>query len=281
MRISKVAATIAQRSAAWMAQHVRISPDGLVYMKAAAGHLVPSPYSRRWLLPKLLGNNPGRWVWLTWISLALTPLAAAVYFAAAELSGARFWYATALLCILPGVWRSSWRFPVLIDAPSFLLTLLTAAVAIRWPIATPLLALPLGALRESGPVFAALWAWSPWPLVGLAAAGWWRKSAPPDQPWLAHPIREAWKLRRTMGWDASVYLWPLGPALLGTLEARLQVWLTLVITAAQLALAQDTIRLTAAALPVLVVAAAHVTPSALMPLGLLIALFLRDEKGRL
>lgn len=274
---------------------IPLSPDGRTYLHAGAGHPVPPPYHRRWLLPLILGPRPRRWAALTYASLVLTPLAAWGYFGTMGLAGRERIFAAALLSVLPGVWRCSLRFPVLLDAPSFALALLLATAArgietsaAAWPVA-PLFALGFvgvallgGATRETVPIFAACWAWSPWPLVGLLAAGWWRKPAPLYErapEWLTHPTRAAVKLRLALGLDASLYVRPFGAALAGLVGMPTpQVFVTCGLAVAQLAMAQDTIRLLAWAAPVLVLGAAKALPFALWPLAILVTLVQRDDR---
>lgn len=273
---------------------MKISPDGWHYLAAARREAVPKPYNRRYLLPFLLGPHPRRWAALTYISLALTPLSAWAYFGAMGLAGHERIFAAALLSALPGTWRCSLRFPVLIDAPSFSLALVVAALArwvdtsmATWPGA-PLLALGFvvvallgGATRETIPIFAAIWAWSPWPLVGLLAVGWWRKAAPlgPDAPeWLTHPVRAAVKLRLAIELDGSLYLRPFGAALAGLIAPTWQMLAAIVLAHGQLLAAQDTVRLTVWAAPVLVLGAAKVIPVAWWPLALLVTLMHRDDR---
>ena len=248
---------------------MNLSPDGHYYLAAARGLPVPVPYQRRWLLPVLLGPHPERWARLTYASLALTPAAAWLYLRAhteAPLVGA------VLLAALPGVWRCSLRFPVLTDAPAFALALVVAALCSTpaWPVAIPLACL-LGGVRESAPLFAALWAWHPAPLVGLLAVGWTHRAAPHGGvPWLAHPVREALALRRAVGLDALLYVVPWGAAMLGFAGLDWRGWLTVAAAYAQLAMAQDTIRLYVWAAPVVVVAAAERVPLAWLPLAVAI-----------
>lgn len=270
----------------WSEPH--LSPDGHYYLRMARGGLAPRPYARRMLLPFLLGPHPARWATCTYLSLLATPFAAWAYFAAMGLDGARLVFAVALLCALPGVWRCSLRFPVLLDAPSFVIALVIAALARRfpveggasWPVAAAFAVLAIlgGATRETIPVFAALWSWSPWPLVGLAAVGWWRRAAPPDAPWLEHPIREALRLRRDIGLDGTLYLRPFGAALAGLVHPTAQTIATVAVAHLQLAAAQDTIRLTVWCAPVLVLHAAQVVPLELAPLAVLWTVMQEDRR---
>lgn len=259
---------------------ISLSPDGRYYLRAAAGQPVPSPYGRRWLLPVLLGPFPERWAILTWASLIGTPTIAWIYFGAVGLEGGSRIFAALLLSALPGVWRCPLRFPVLLDAPSFALALAVAALAAGGhPWLAAALSLPLGAMRESSPLFAALWAWSPAPFLGLVAVGWRVKTAPPDAPWLSSPIREAWALRKRIGLDGSLYLLPWGGALAGLVAwPSIQLGVTLAAAHAQLIMAQDTIRLAAWAGPVLVMSAAKAIPPAWWAVAILVTVLQRDER---
>lgn len=261
-----------------------LSPDGHFYLAAAHGLPVPSPYHRRWLLPRALGPHPSRWATLTRVSLLATPPAAAAYFAAAPgLRGWRLAAAVALLSALQGVWRLPLRFPVLLDAPSFVLALLTAAVAASpWPWASVAPALVLGAIREPAPLFAALWAWHPAPLVGLLASGWWRRAAPAPAgvPWLTHPVQAALELRRAVGWDWTLYLRPWGPAVVGLAAPSWQLAVTVVVAHLQLLAAQDTVRLVVWAAPVLVASAVGVLPLAWLGVAVVMGLCVpREERA--
>lgn len=233
----------------------RLSPDGWYYLRAAMGLRVPQPYARRWFLPAMLGPDPTVWVWTTWVALGLTPALAWAYFGD--------WRPALLLSLMPGVWRIPRRFPILLDAPLFAGTLAVAILTREYPYAGAVAALLLGATCERGPVFAAVWAWSPWPLAGLLASGWWLRPAPPDQPWLTHPVRAALDLRRAIGWDWSLYTRPLGLAWFG-FDGSLRAILAVCLALGQLLTAQDTIRLTVWCAPVLLERAPHTWPAFLV-----------------
>ena len=146
------------------------------------------------------------------------------------------------------------------------------------PLYPGLVAFLGGATRETVPLFAALWAWSPLPLVGLATVGWWRKSAPSTEAHLAQPLRAALTLRREIGFDAALYLRPLGAALAGLALPTAQMVATVLVAAAQLLVAVDTIRLLAWAAPVLVLGAVKTIPPTWWALAILVTLVQRDER---
>jgi len=261
--------------------NVLVTLDGAHYLRAAAGHRVPSPYHRRYLLPAVLGPHPRRWVALTAASLAATPALAWLYFGAVGLTGGARIFAAALLSSLPAM-RFPARFPVLLDAPSFAGALLVAWASYTLPWWAPLpLALLLGATRETAPVFAALWSWSPLPLLGLLAVGWWKPCAPvpPGEPWLEHPFRSAWEMRRRLGFDGSLYVRPWGAALFGLGAPSWQMAITVAVAHAQLFAAVDAVRLAVWCAPVLCAAAARAIPPAWWALALVVTLVQREERA--
>ncbi len=135
---------------------IRSCPDGRRY---CSGKPQPKPFHRRFCSwpAKLL--TP-----LTWLSL----LFVAVSFGT--------WWQSLLFITLPGVALVATR-PTCVDGPTMALAW---GSSLLWPT-HPVLAVALsclsGAVHERGPVFAALYCWSPWPLLGLAAVQWWRKPA--------------------------------------------------------------------------------------------------------
>lgn len=84
-----------------------------------------------------------------------------------------------LLLTLPGVWFVTTH-PTCTDAPCLLLaTLSSMLLPTNMPLAIFCSCLA-GVFHERAPVFAALYAWSPWPLIGLIGVQWWVKAGKPD-----------------------------------------------------------------------------------------------------
>ncbi len=132
-------------------------PDGERYV---SGKPQPTPFHRRFTAwpPKLLAV-------CSWL---------AAVFLASSLGG---WQAAAVFVTLPGFWFGAVH-PTSVD----LLTMALAwGASLLWPtcpIGAVFLSLASGVIHERGPVFASVYAWTPWLLVGLLAVQWWAKAAP-------------------------------------------------------------------------------------------------------
>lgn len=251
-----------------------LSPDGRFYTSHGA---VPHPYCRRWLWPLVCGSNVARWQLLSAVSLIAWGPALAWYL---EGFGAAPWQKIAgvvLLCGLPGMFRFNAVRPVLVDAPAFALALVCAALVLSghpfWGAAVSLAA---GASKESAPIFAAAFSLSPWPLVGLVAAGWWRHSGCIPkwaEPWLAHPVKAALEQHRHawLNWQAMVL--PLGvllPLALCAPWGYPRAWalagLCLALGYGQMLFAMDTARLYSWAAPGVIALALLALPQEWAPL---------------
>lgn len=133
--------------------------DGVRY---TSGTPQPSPFHRRfhWWPARLLMLV----TWLSFVGIAMllgTPSRAAMFMA------------------LPGVFMCS-VMPTTVDGPSMVMAAASGALWSSSPALSITLSLAAGAIHERGPVFAALYAWSPWPLVGMLAVQWWATPASPD-----------------------------------------------------------------------------------------------------
>lgn len=236
----------------WYNEPGLISPDGTYYLRSHAAR--PAPYSRRWLLPLLLGQRVWAWRLATFAAI------------------------TATACMMPGIWGALlflglpglvWlniRFPVLVDAVALSLAL---GAARAWESGHHALALVLvalsGACAEKGPVFAAIYAMHPVLLLGLLAVNW-ERGAPGNEWWL-QPIHKLLPMMRkhhapfdwrTMlaPWGSLVVLVPLG-------GFTLQAGVALAAGYGQLLIATDRARLYQWAAPVLIPLAVHAPPSVL------------------
>lgn len=212
------------------------SPDAWQYLSARP----EAPFCRRWLPRVICGGDLAVWRVVTW---------GAILAAAVELGPKG---GLVFLCL--AMVRTWARIGVTPDALAFLAALASAHAssvpeAVGW-------ALVAGACRETAPAFAALWAWSPWPLVGLLAVPWWRggqgvtrlhRPAWSLGPWGLLPALVPWDLRTActvavgyaqclVGSDgARLYLWACVPFL----EAlALAPWSIVIVAGASIAVAR-------------------------------------------
>jgi hypothetical protein len=246
-----------------------LTPDGVRYF-AAASQRVARPFHLRWLLPRLLGADSARWQVVTRTSVLAIGVLTAVY-------AHSVWMGCVVA--LPGIWFN-WRHPVLVDAPAMALAL---AAALLWPIspaAAIALVLIAGCVRETAPVWSAVYAWQPWLLVGLVpvAVRWLMRQGSDvldaENAWiLVHPIKASAKYHRGLWTDAGTMVAPWGGlvAAVAFLDARLEVALGLAY--AQLLAATDSVRLYQWAAPVLAASCVAGLPSWALPFVALFVVF--------
>lgn len=231
----------------------RLSPDGKFYLALARGELVPLPYSRRPLLPFLLGASLLRWRVVSAVALiALGPLIAAYVPGTAAQKLTAVW----LFVWLPGAFGLNVLFPVLVDAVA-MAGALGAAILFasgHYVLGLLLVAL-LACVKESGPLFTAALSlsWLPLP-IGVLNLIWRPASPQPHEEWLRHPARAARASRDVLDWRPLVSWGALLPlALLGAGHDRasLVALLSLGLAYGQLLVAQDNARLFQWAAPAL------------------------------
>jgi hypothetical protein len=181
---------------------LQVSTDGLRYLAMAEGLPQAIPYHLRWLLPKLLGIDARKWEILNQISIPTVAMLISVY---AWLHGVDPVRAAILggmfmtLLFVRGFWG---QYPILTDTPGMALSMLAAIVPGPWCIPVAILG---GCVRETVPIYAALYAWSPWPLVGLVAPALrllWKPGVERDERvagLLRNPWRTSWE-RNKKGW---------------------------------------------------------------------------------
>lgn len=252
----------------WSPEGVALTPDGLRYLQAAEGGGAPGPFRLRPLWPKLLGADPVRWLRINRVLLIATAGLVAVYG-----GGARGVFAGLLFLALPAP-RLWWRCPVLVDTPGLFFALLAAVL----PFPLNLIAVLVGAgVRETVPLWAAVFAWNPLLLCGLAVpAALWRREEGPDpcrgyDHWfiLHHPIKTGlrWHRDQWLSWRAMLAPW--GLALIGLAHPSLPLVAALILGYGQLVAATDTVRLYQYAAPLLCVAACIVVPVWALPVLIL------------
>lgn len=265
------------------------TPDGTRYLALAEHRPVPRPFHLRWLVPFVCGQRPSRWVAVT-IGSSVVVAAGTGLLAPTWQTGLA---AGLLLAALPFV-RFNLAAPILVDMPAMAFAV-TAAVAWRagfWPLAV-VLALISGACKESGPVFAAGYAWTPVLLIGLIApaaraicartgpdplAEWHGMgpgtTAADEHAWiLAHPFGAGWKYHRAKWLNGLVMVTPWGAAVVGLVVVDWQLGAVIALGYAQLVIATDSVRLYQWAAPLLCVAAATAVSVAWLPLLVVVTIW--------
>lgn len=207
----------------------------------------PSPFHRRWC------------GWPRW--LLITSSYVGLLFVASTIGA---WWQALVFVTLPGVWFLATR-PTTVDAPAMALAWSSGLVLPRNPYLGTLLACLSGFVHERGPVFAALYAWHPLPLVGLVAIGWWRKPAPPDgDKFVGLPTLNATILRHKRAQDwlswGSYALATRGVIPMAAMAGvPLSAWLALAVATASRLVATDNSRIVLWGTPPMI-AALHGTP---------------------
>lgn len=256
---------------------MNVTPDGVRYI-TSANQRVARPFHYRWLMPKLCGNYARRWQNATYASLGACQAAIYIYVG----GGWRGLAAALLMLGLAGVVKFNLAHPVLVDAPGMACALL-AADAFKyhyWPLGIAL-AIVGGCVRETSPVFAALYAWNPLALIGLVpvAARHVQREGPdvldtPNRWILDHPIlasrqfhlgqrhNDALEAHRP---PAALYVLPWGVCLVALAHPSLQLAATVAIAYAMVAVATDTVRLYQWSWPVVLLATVYAVPVRWLP----------------
>lgn len=210
------------------------------------------PFHLRWFMPKLLGSNLNYWRIASivgWVMLV---------FAVGIMGG---WPAALLVAVLPGT-TLGFKLPVLVDGVALGVA---GLAAIHQPIATQiLLAIIAGCVSERAPVFAALWSWSPWPLVGLIVPAIRYLTSKPGPElsvligtYAGDALIKPWRIGLQRNWHEPWLITPWGGLLAALLYMDIHMALTLLVAYAQLFVATDNARLAQWSAPVLAIALAR------------------------
>lgn len=241
-----------QRAAwqAWRDDLGEMSSDSWRYLALARGEGAPKPYHYRWLLPRLIGEDRRRWATVS--TASVVGMVPAMWWLTGNPASGLFAFT------LHGVWSIARRHPVLTDAPAMLAAIVAAAATKhrRWEIAVAA-SLVAGGCRETAPVFAAVYAWHPLPLVGLISPLVRElQSEGPDitddfsHTCVVDPVGATDQVRAGSAGDWKLYVAHLGGLVAGG-RGDARTVAALVLAYAQLAVAVDTSRLVAWAWPVL------------------------------
>ena len=246
-----------------------LTPDGARYV-AMADRRVARPFHLRWLQPFLCRQNGRRWLWLTRSAIVALAALTALY------SGSAWMVAVAFL---PGI-AFSWRHPVLVDPLGMALALGSALLLpICWPAALVVACLA-GMTRETAPIWAAIYAFNPLPLVGLVPVGlrWLMRQGPDvldeQNAWiLAHPWKASQAFHKGAWLDPRLMIAPWAGLLAGLAALDARLGLAVAAGYAQLLVATDSVRLYQWAAPPLALATVHVLPAWALPFVALSILF--------
>lgn len=245
-----------------------LTPDGIRYF-AASERRVARPFHYRWLIPTLCGRSETNWRAVRTVSLLGLPAAAFWYGG----TGWRGLFVAALATGCAGIWKFAWDHPVLVDAPALTLAVVSAGAAVHhWWWLCVITACLAGMTKETSPLFAALFAWSPLPLIGFlpVCVRAVMRSGPDvldeENAWiLAHPFRASRKYHA--GFPPAAWILPWGVCLMGLGHPSWQLAAVLAAAYAQCVVATDTVRLYQWAYPMLAVAASQtVDPRWFLPL---------------
>lgn len=249
----------------------RFGPDAARYMLAGHGKPVARPFNLRVLLPAICGADVKLWSIVWWASWPVAALGMAWWTFEAGLVWQQMIAAPILLLALAGVWGPHVVRPVGVDLPAMAVSIVAVAAlhAGWWPLAI-VLACVAASIKETSPVFMALWAWNPILLVGLVVpvvVSFFRRPVMDEvtlNPVLKrvhdHPIRSAFEHHAGKWRDPRMVLqW--GGCLAAFYTPSLRVAAVTLAAYAQLIVATDTYRLIhTAAGPALAVAAVQVIP---------------------
>lgn len=249
-----------------------LSKDGRRYLHAGAGKSAPFPFALRWLLPLLCGTSVRRWRICTMSHLVILPPLVTLWMEPWITDERLLVTGGLLVCGLSGIWRISLAMPVLVDAAAMTWSL-GAAIGFQhhaWylGIACSLVA---GSIKETGPVFAACYAWNSFALLGLLAPALRALTAragsdPVGEDALLRDPLWAGRLYHTDRWlDPARMVAPWGAAVLAAFTTDSAIIPILVTTTAlaygQLLIATGTVRLYQWAAPPMVLGTASVIPA--------------------
>lgn len=245
---------------------MNLTPDGARYLAIGNGRRIARPFHFRWLIPTICKDSKKRWEWTARLSiLSLAPL---IWW---YVGGLRGLAAIGLLAGFSGVVRFNLEHPVLIDAPAMALAVLAADCCRHglWPVGV-VVALLAGCTRESSPVFAAIFAWSPIPLLGLVPVviRHFQHEGPDvlddENRWiLDHPFLASRKYHR--GFGAPNWILPWGLGVLALAHPSWPLLAACVLAYGQCLVATDTVRLYQWAWPVVALCTVQAVPLRWLP----------------
>lgn len=246
-----------------------LTPDGARYI-ASVDQRVARPFHLRWLLPKLLGRRGRWWLWCSRLSIVAIGVLSAIYAHSPWM---------ACVAFLPGI-AFSWRYPVLVDAAGMAAAL---GAAVLWPHCWPAaiaVVLVAGCVRETAPVWAAVYCWNPVMLIGLvpvAIRALQRQGTDvldEENAWiLRHPVAASRKYHAGLWLDWQTMVAPWGGLIVAAGSLSAQLGAALAAGYGQLLVATDSVRLYQWAAPVVALAAVRAVPGWALPFVALAVVF--------
>lgn len=241
----------------WWSTGWSLSPDGVFCLNYGQKQRVPRPYSRRWLLPMILGSRRRAWEVLSVFAVILSAILIGEYVGGSFQTKL---LAELLFIGLPGIWRLNVRLPVLVDPTAFCCALGGALLLQRDYVVWGTVVICLGTcVKETVFLFAAAFAWK-WPaLVFGGVFAWWSNlvfnfGVDSSETWLQYPIKEARKVHDFLSPVEKILPWG-AVAILLLFSYRDFTWMAaaaLGLGYAQCLMAQDNARLFQWAAPVLI-----------------------------
>lgn len=251
---------------------VNLPPDSRRYL-AMHKRRVCRPFHLRWLMPLVLRGDVKAWTLLTRISIVVIGVAVAGY------TGSPWMAAVAFLPAF--TWN--WHNPVMVDAYGMAWALATTLVAMQgwWWLAIPM-ALVGGTIRETVPIWSAIYAWNPILLVGLVPVAVRCLMKQGKDTWtdhnafyVAHPIKAGQDFHRGRWRDPLLMVTPwagliAGLAVLASSNVAgpggaLQLAVALAAGYLPMLIATDSVRIYQWAAPVLALACVTVLPAWALP----------------
>lgn len=251
------------------------SPDGEYYFKAGRGESVPVPYSLRPLVPMVCGDSYTMWYYVTYAHIGLLGFFSYLLGIYYGLTVAEAITVSACIAVSRSFVKMQAYYPALVDAHAHAWAMMIAVTAMSGNTALAImLAIFGGLINEKTPVFAAIYAWSFTPLVGVLATVVHFILAKHDNSrqgidWMDRPYETAINAIAARVHDGtwSVYfIAPLGVAWLGIIGNATPAYVALVLSASFVLRAMDYRRLIAWGLPLMLIEAVRFTPAPFLPM---------------
>lgn len=260
-----------------------MSPDGGFYLQLGRGEAVPVPYCLRPVMPMICRDNMTAWEWTSKSAFAMSGGALFMLCEQYCLTLTESFAVCTAFMVTRGFGLYSSRLPVLTDAHGMALALISAVLIMTGNTSAGLCIAFAGALvNEKVPIYAALYSWSLWPLVGLFVVVLTLLVIEQDEndqgiDWLDRPFETSmtylkYKWASDQQW--SYFIAPFGIGLLALFTKSWQVWACFIASLLPLVRSMDYARVTMWALPVLLIYTVAFTPSVLLPLVPLTQLFI-------